>query len=65
MTRQMKKAVYEAPITECFQIELEGVFCGSVDVKNPNTENGQIESHQVNTDFNTNYNTNFGADDWG
>ena len=30
MTRQMKKAVYEAPLTERFQIELEGVFCGSI-----------------------------------
>ena len=30
MTRQMKKAVYEAPFTERFRVELEGVFCGSV-----------------------------------
>ena len=52
MTRQMKKAVYEAPLTEHFQVELEGVFCGSV-VK-PETQNGQIEAHQVNTDFENN-----------
>ena len=30
MTRQMEKAVYEAPQTERFQVELEGVFCGSI-----------------------------------
>ena len=26
----MKKTVYEAPITERFQVELEGTFCASV-----------------------------------
>lgn len=26
----MKRTVYEAPITERFQVELEGVFCASV-----------------------------------
>ena len=61
MTRQMKKAVYEAPLTEHFQVELEGVFCGSVDVQNPNNENGKIDAHEVNTGFNA----NFGEDSWG
>ena len=26
----MKRTVYEAPLTERFQVELEGVFCASV-----------------------------------
>ena len=26
----MKRTVYEAPITERFQVELEGVFCASI-----------------------------------
>ena len=61
MTRQMKKAVYEVPITERFQVELEGVFCGSVDIKNPNTDNGRIEIHEINTGFASD---NFDASGW-
>ena len=30
MKKQMKRTVYEAPVTERFQVELEGSFCGSV-----------------------------------
>lgn len=26
MEKQMKRTVYEAPLTDCFQIELEGAF---------------------------------------
>lgn len=40
MKRQMKITVYEAPVTERFQVELEGSFCGSV-VKE---ENNRIDS---------------------
>ena len=48
----MKKTVYEAPVTEHFQVELEGVFCASADIQNPNNdENGKIEDHEINTDF--------------
>ena len=46
MTRQMKKAVYEVPITECFQVELEGVFCASI-VNNPQSSNVTIDSHEI------------------
>ena len=51
MKKQMKRTVYEAPVTERFQVELEGSFCGSVDVQNPDTNNGRIEDHQINTGF--------------
>lgn len=61
MNKLKRKAVYEAPLTEFFQVELEGVFCGSVDVQNPNNENGKIDAHEVNTGFNA----NFGEDSWG
>ena len=50
MTRQMKKAVYEAPLTEHFQVELEGVFCGSVEIKEGNSGNG-INDQTINTGF--------------
>ena len=30
MKKQMKRTVYEAPVTERFQVELEGCFCASV-----------------------------------
>ena len=45
MTGQMKKAVYEVPITECFHIELEGVFCGSVELENPEKASFDIQEH--------------------
>ena len=45
----MKRTVYEAPVTERFQVELEGSFCGSVIDPEPN--NGTINDHKVNTDF--------------
>lgn len=47
----MKRTVYEAPVTERFQVELEGVFCASADIQNPNNENGKIDDHEINTDF--------------
>jgi hypothetical protein len=57
----MKRTVYEAPITECFHVEMEGAFCsGSADVDNPNTETGQIEEHKTNTDFSA----DFGGTGW-
>ena len=49
MKKQMKRTVYEAPVTERFQVELEGNFCGSVTVTND--QNGKINAHEVNTDF--------------
>ena len=51
MKKQMKRTVYEAPVTERFQVELEGTFCASADVRNPNSDNGKIDVHQVETGF--------------
>jgi hypothetical protein len=58
----MKRSVYEAPVTERFQIEMEGGFCsGSADVDNPNNkETGQIDEHQTNTNFSA----DFGGTEW-
>ena len=57
MTRQMKKAVYEAPLTEHFQVELEGVFCGSVDLENNQSSPAEIEEHQINDSFKADFST--------
>lgn len=52
MIKQMKKNVYEAPVTERFLVEMEGAICGaSADVQNPDSNTGRIENHQVNDGF--------------
>ena len=51
MKKQMKRTVYEAPVTERFQVELEGTFCASVDFDDNNNNNGVINDHEVNKDF--------------
>ena len=63
MKKQMKRTVYEAPVTERFQVELEGSFCGSADVENPNNpKTGTISAQDVNEDFSNA--ANFSADGW-
>lgn len=53
----MKRSVYEAPVTDRFQIELESGFCsGSATVKNL----GGISEQEVNTDFPA----DFSLDNW-
>ena len=52
----MKRTVYEAPVTELFRVELEGNFCASADVENPNKDEiGRIDEHQVNTEFSADF----------
>jgi hypothetical protein len=51
MKKQMERTVYEAPVTERFQVELEGSFCGSADVQNPDKDNGRIDAHKINQEF--------------
>ena len=51
----MKRTVYEAPVTELFRVELEGNFCASAEVKNPDNANGRIDAHEVNTDFSADF----------
>ena len=44
---------YESPLTMRTQVQLEkGFMKASVTVKNDNTDNGRVQEHQVNTDFN-------------
>lgn len=50
--KNQKRKEYETPQTTFVEVELEGNFCASADVQNPSdSQTGQIEEHQVNTDF--------------
>lgn len=51
--KKEKKEKYESPQTRKTQVNLEsGFMASSIDPQNPNdTKTGQIEEHQVNTDF--------------
>ena len=62
MKKQMKRTVYEAPVTELFRVELEGNFCGSADVTNGDDKNAGINDQQVNTGFTEG--ADFGDTDW-
>ena len=65
MKKQMKRTVYEAPITELFRVELEGNFCGSADVENPqNTETGLVDDHKVNAELDNFATDNFSGEGW-
>lgn len=61
----MKRSVYEAPVTERFQVEMEGGFCsGSADVENPNQKDeGRIEKQAVNEYFGD-FGDNFSSAGW-
>lgn len=51
MNKTMKK-VYETPFTTHVRVEMEGQLCaGSATIKNPNEDNGRIDAHDVNTEF--------------
>lgn len=57
MKKDKEKEKYESPLTKKTTVSLEnGICAASADVKNPNEDNGRIEEHQVNTDFNYDFN---------
>ena len=55
----MKRTVYEAPVTELFRVELEGNFCASAEVENPQGTQGEIVDQQINDSFKSD---NFNSD---
>ena len=56
-----RKEKYESPWMERTLVELEDGFCAaSADVENPNTTQGKIKAHEVNTDFSG----DFSGTDW-
>ena len=68
MNKLKRKAVYEAPLTEFFQVELEGGFmAASVEVGADNkTNNGNITEHEVNGNFNATFGDTYtdGSSNW-
>jgi hypothetical protein len=55
----IKRTDYEAPLTERFLVELEGTFCASSEIENPNKEStGLIEEHETgfSADFSSDWN---------
>ncbi len=54
--KKKQEEKYEEPQTKRTQVSLESSICvSSVEVKNPDRENGRIEEHEVNTDFDYNF----------
>lgn len=56
--KNQKQKEYESPQTTFVEVELEGNFCASADVQNPQGESGQIEEHKVNQDFHFSFDGN-------
>lgn len=57
MKKDKERAKYESPQTTETFVSLEsGICAASADVQNPSGDNGRIEEHQVNTDFNYDFN---------
>lgn len=63
MKKNKERAKYESPQTTETIVSLEsGICAASADVQNPSGDNGQIEEHQVNTDFDYTF-SNYDWDD--
>lgn len=58
MKKYKEKTMYESPQTRRTLVNMESGICvSSADIKNPNDENnGQIEEHKVNKDFDFGFN---------
>ena len=48
MKRRMKRTVYEAPVTERFQVELEGAFMAASVVNPETTSTVETSGHELN-----------------
>lgn len=58
MKKDKEKELYESPQTKKTTVNLEsGICASSADVENPDdANNGQIQEHEVNSDFGFNFN---------
>lgn len=62
MKKDKEKEKYESPLTKKTTVSLENSICAaSADIKNPDNENGQIEKHEINKDFNFTFDS---GQDW-
>ena len=67
MKKQMKRTVYEAPVTERFSVELEGGFmAGSAEIENTkNPTTGLIDAQEVNDGFTATFGQEYnGKSNW-
>lgn len=63
MKKDKERAKYESPQTTETIVSLEsGICAASADVQNPSGDNGRIEEHPVNTDFDYTF-SNYDWDD--
>lgn len=66
----MNRMTYEAPVTERFSVELEGVFCSSIIIDKVYAPGAvEAEGHDVNNDLNNpdgwgDFNDNFKVEGW-
>ena len=66
----MNKRIYEAPVTERFQVELEGVFCSSIIIDKVYAPGAvEAEGHDVNMGTGSpndwgDFNDNFKVEGW-
>ena len=51
MKKQMKRTVYEAPVTELFRVELEGDFMAASIVDEDNKTTVNISGHETGETF--------------
>lgn len=63
MEKQMKRTVYEAPLTDCFQIELEGAFMSGSIVKGTSSD-VETTGHEINEVDVTNHDWNDDTSGW-
>ena len=59
----MKRTVYEAPLTDCFQIELEGAFMSGSIVKGTSSD-VETTGHEINEVDVTNHDWNDDTSGW-
>ena len=65
MKKQMKRTVYEAPVTEHFQVELEGDFMAASIVENDNKSSVNSTGHEIGNTFDAEKDLGFTIDSWG
>ncbi|WP_302536548.1 hypothetical protein [Phocaeicola coprophilus] len=59
MKKNKEKEKYESPLTKKTTVSLEnGICAASADVQNPNEENGRIQEHEVNPNFDFDFKDN-------
>ena len=64
MKKQMKRTVYEAPVTERFSVELEGSLMAASIVENDNKSTVSSTGHEIGETFDAKEDLGFTVDSW-